>query len=109
MFGKLWLGVFARDNLPAPTDGVAVVNTDSISGRGEHWVAMLDVAGRRYFHDPLGRHGRQQRQQLVALQPGAVWSEDDPEQKKSQDDCGVRALVALCIGARCGIEEFLAL
>ena len=83
-----------------------VVNTDKSTGRGVHWLACLDVAGKRFFNDPLGYYGKDQRADLETLQPHP-FEEDDPEQQPQQKDCGVRALVALSIGLRCGVQFFL--
>ncbi len=88
---------------------VFVVNTDKSTGGGVHWLAALDVDGRRYFNDPLGHVGAEQRQQLQQLYPAAGWADMDAEQQPHQKDCGVRALVALKIGLECGLTEYLAL
>ena len=85
-----------------------IVNIDSSTGPGIHWVAALDVGGNRYYNDPLGSFGKAQRAKLERLQP-YEYAEDDPEQIPEQTDCGVRALVALMIGVHCGVECFLAL
>jgi hypothetical protein len=86
-----------------------VVNTDESTGRGVHWLAAMDVDGQRYFNDPLGMIGANQRRQLERLHPTAIWAELDAEQEKHQKDCGVRSLVALEIGMRCGLDAFLEL
>ena len=46
-----------------------VVNTDESTGRGVHWLAAMDVDGRRYFNDSLGMIGASQRRQLERLHP----------------------------------------
>jgi len=110
MFPDEWDGVFARDTVP-PLDRrtrARIVNIDSSEGSGIHWVASLDVDGQRYYNDPLGHHGKEQRAELERLEP-YEFAEDDPEQRPDQSDCGVRALVALAIGLRCGVKCFLAL
>jgi hypothetical protein len=86
-----------------------VVNTDESTGRGVHWLAAMDVDGRRYFNDSLGMAGAFQRRQLEQLHPEAAFADMDAEQEKHEKDCGVRALVALEIGLRCGLDEYLAL
>ena len=85
-----------------------IVNTDSSTGPGQHWLAALDVGGQRYYNDPLGHHGRAQRAELERLQP-YEFAEDDPEQRPDQKDCGVRALIALVFGVHCGAPSFLQL
>ena len=85
-----------------------IVNIDSSTGPGIHWVAALDVGGNIYYNDPLGHHGKAQRAKLERLQP-YEFAEDDPGQTPEQKDCGVRAFIALVIGVQCGVECFLAL
>ena len=85
-----------------------IVNIDDSSGNGIHWIAALDTNNQRYFNDPLGHYGKQQRAELERLQP-YQFAEDDPEQQPEERDCGVRALVAIAIGLRCGLQCFLEL
>ena len=69
----------------------------------------MDSDGQRYFNDPLGMIGTKQRRGLEALHPDAEWADLDAEQERHQKDCGVRAMVAVEIGLRCGLEIFMAL
>ena len=109
-FGARWGGVVARDTLPPPGHmRFFVVNTDASTGGGVHWLAAMDVGRQRHFNDPLGMIGADQRRQLERLHPDAVWADLDAEQRREEKDCGVRALVALEIGLRCGLDEYLAL
>ena len=109
-FGARWGGVVARDTMPAPGHmRFFVVNTDASTGRGVHWLAAMDVDGQRHFNDPLGMIGAKQRRELEELHPDAVWADLDAEQRREEKDCGVRALVALEIGLRCGLDKYLAL
>ena len=110
LFGSQFAGVFARDTMPTvqSTPTAYVVNIDHSTGSGVHWVAALDSNGQRYYNDPLGHYGKQQRAELERLQP-YQFAEDDAEQLPSQKDCGVRALVALAIGLSCGPHYFLEL
>ena len=64
--------------------------------------------GNRYYNDPLGHYGKQQRAELEKLQP-YIFADDDAEQTPDQQDCGVRALIALMIGVKCGLTCFLEL
>ena len=70
-FGPRWGGVLARDTLPEPGHmRVYVVNTDASTGRGVHWLAAMDVQGKRYFNDPLGitRQNSRAHRALPSLQ-----------------------------------------
>ena len=108
LFGDRWGGVWARDTLPAvsQTRRGYIVNTDSSTGPGVHFIGVLDDAGRRYFSDPLGSAGRAQRAQLVALQPHP-FSDDDPEQRIDERTCGPLAMAAVGVGLRYGPGIFM--
>ena len=109
MFGVQWGGVHARDTLPAVArEGRRgmIVNTDASTGSGVHWIAVLDEDGQRAMSDPLGKVGQQQRRQLDAIEK-PLWSEDDAEQRKSEDTCGPRSLAAIAVGLEHGMQEFL--
>ena len=110
MFGTQFAGVFARDTVPpvSAQKRLYIVNIDHSSGMGIHWIAALDIDGNRYYNDPLGFYGKKQRAELEKLQP-YEFADDDAEQTPDQQDCGVRALVALVIAVRCGLVCFLEL
>ena len=110
LFGSQFAGVFARNTMPKISNQNMgyIVNIDDSSGSGIHWVAAIDIDGQRYYNDPLGHHGKQQRSELEKLQP-YQFAEDDAEQMPEERDCGVRALVAIAIGLRCGLQCFLEL
>ena len=61
LLGRQWGGVWARDTVPRVTreTRARIVNIDSSTGPGIHWVAALDIGGQRYmyYNDPLGHHG----------------------------------------------------
>ena len=99
----------ARDTLPTVARtgrrGM-IVNTDSSTGSGVHWIAVLDEDGQRAMSDPLGKVGREQREELDEIEQ-PLWSEDDAEQRKSEDTCGPRSLAAIAVGLEHGMQEFL--
>lgn len=53
---RIFRGVYSRDNLPTKFKKPAafVVNTDSKSERGEHWIAIFIDKNRLEYFDPLG-------------------------------------------------------
>jgi hypothetical protein len=108
MFGNQWAGVHARDTLPTVSGGRRgmIVNTDSSDGPGVHWIAVVDVDGTRAMSDPLGSVGRAQREALNQLEQ-PLWSEDDPEQTKSDSTCGPKSLAAIAVGLSHGLQAFL--
>ena len=42
-----------------------------------HWVAFCDSGNERCFSDPLGRIGKPQRAELVAMYPDSRWSDEE--------------------------------
>ena len=109
MFGIQWGGVHARDTLPAVARtgrrGMTV-NTDSSTGQGVHWIAVLDEDGTRAMSDPLGAVGVAQRSALDAIEQ-PVWSEDDAEQDRRESTCGPKSLAAIAVGLAHGLDAFL--
>jgi|EP01046_Picozoa_sp_COSAG06_P007171 hypothetical protein len=108
LFGERWGGVWARDTLPSvsQTRRGYIVNTDSSTGPGVHFIAVLDHAGRRFFSDPLGEAGRAQRVQLAALEPHP-FSDDDPEMREDERTCGPLAMAAVGVGLAYGVDKFM--
>ena len=100
--------MWARDTLPVVSQSRRgyIVNTDSSTGPGVHFIAVLDDAGRRFFSDPLGAAGRAQRAPLAALQPHP-FSEDDPEMRMDERTCGPLAMAAVGVGLHFGAEVFM--
>ena len=108
LLGERWGGVWARDTLPAVSQSRRgyIVNTDSSTGPGVHFIAVLDDARRRYFSDPLGAAGRAQRAQLAALEPHP-FSDDDSEQRMDERTCGPLAMAAVGVGLTYGVDVFM--
>ena len=49
-----------------------IVNIDSSTGPGIHWVAALDIGGNRYYNDPLGHHGRSRELYTISSVQGGI-------------------------------------
>ena len=113
LFREQWGGVYTRDLLPhvQPSGSrVFVVNTVAATGpQSGHWIGVLDTAGKRYFHDSLGKLGIQQRSALAMRFPRAAWAEDDAEQPPDTTDCAVHAMAAVTVGLARGPAAFLSL
>ena len=109
MFGIQWGGVHARDTLPAVARtgrrGM-IANTDASTGKGVHWIAVLDEDGTRAMSDPLGAVGKTQRSALDEIEQ-PVWSEDDAEQERRESTCGPKSLAAIAVGLAHGLDAFL--
>jgi len=85
LFGRLFLGVVARDELPASTDKKYLIcNLDNRDMPGSHWIAIAD----NIIYDSFGRD--------LGFD-GYVQTEDDAEQHVREDNCGQRCLAWLCV------------
>ena len=53
-----FIGAYPYDGLPnkPPGDFSIIINTDSKSGAGDHWLALVRKESVFYFHDSYGRH-----------------------------------------------------
>ena len=84
-----------------PHTKLLIANLDERSMPGSHWVCRYDGA----WHDPLGSNGTDQRAALVRRVQGS-WTDDDPEQRREEDNCGQRCLAALMVGVQLGSDGF---
>ena len=99
LFPNRWLGVFSADTIPN-REGYYVVNTDNSKGPGEHWVADINKGRQRYLYDSFGRTARE-------LPWQATYTDPDPEQRKTETNCGARAMAWLVYTQHFGIERGL--
>jgi hypothetical protein len=114
VFGPSFIGVYARDTFPfqnlSPGDK-GIINTDRSDQEGTHWVAIargITEPDKVYVYDTFGRKGLIPAQSVQPLPPGTHLSptDDDAEQKDSEDNCGARCLAWLCVYEELG--EFFA-
>ena len=111
VFRKGWLGVVPRDMIPARRpSSYLICNLDTSRGPGTHWVCRyVDGRGKAAWHDPLGHTGVAQAGALREQLGSVEWTDDDAEQKQSEDNCGQRCLAALMAAKAGGMVDFMAL
>jgi len=90
----------AADEIQSHTK-LLIANLDERSQPGTHWVCRYNGV----WHDPLGSNGTGQRKGFERRVQGS-WTEDDPEQRRDEDNCGQRCLAALMVGVQLGDEGF---
>ena len=90
LFPKHWLGVFARDEIPAHIQrGYMIVNLDNSNQPGSHWVAVANDM----FYDSFGRNSNVQ----LGFTQRYTNTESDAEQDVEEMNCGARCLAWLCV------------
>ena len=82
LFGDIFVGVFARDEIP-PKGGYALINLDTHDMPGSHWVARAGDL----VYDSFGRN----------VEMGTRQTENDAEQGELENDCGQRCVAFLCV------------
>lgn len=99
LFKRKFAGVFAADQVPRSTNFTyAIVNLDPQDKPGSHWIAMAKLPGGRetgyLVYDSFGRP----TEEILPTMPIPYQdTEDDAEQKESEDNCGARCLAWLII------------
>lgn len=85
LFGDLFLGVFAHDEIPQSTASqYCIVNLDNHDQPGSHWVAIAD----NMVYDSFGRK---------LDFKNYIMTDDDAEQKDTENNCGQRSVSWLCV------------
>ena len=99
LFGKLWRGVYASDQIGRPgRDGAYIINLDSSDEPGSHWVGLYIFKGfndsrRSLLFDSFGRP-------TAEILPGLVGygaTDPDKNQRIKQTDCGARSMAFLVL------------
>ena len=92
LFGDLFRGVFAADELTVPRmllkSQCCVVNLDERESSGSHWIALAQDGGDLLVYDSFGRS---------VVTGDVIHTESDPEQTMSEMNCGQRCLAWLCV------------
>ena len=94
LFGRKFRGVFARDEIPHMGNGqMCIANLDTSDQPGSHWIAIYGKKGKQYVYDSYGRSTKK----ILPDRSGAgyVPTEQDAEQSKSENNCGLRSMTAL--------------
>ena len=96
LFGQRFLGVFASDKLPNVKNGqMYIANLDKSTEPGSHWIAIYGSNGNLYVYDSFGRNSKTIIPSIFKTGKGVKDTEYDAEQIQTEDNCGLRAMVAL--------------
>lgn len=99
LFGKLWRGVYASDQIGRPgKEGAYIINLDSSDEPGSHWVGLYIFKGfngsrRSLVFDSFGRP-------TAEILPGLIGygaTDSDKNQRIKQTDCGSRSMAFLIL------------
>lgn len=110
--GRKFKGVYAWDQLPIlKNNDYAIINTDSHTQSGTHWVGVYSKNNNYYIFDSFGRHSKNILKPFYAQQVASGRHLIDvnltPDQKDSQNDCGLRSMTALLMAKHFGINTIL--
>ena len=109
LWGVKFKGVYPSDKIPKLNDlsPYCILNLDSSEEPGSHWVVLAKNIGRSssIFYDSFGRdHARIIPNLRYSGNGRIINTDDDPEQKINQENCGARCLSFLCILDKYGPE-----
>lgn len=109
-------GVYSRNNLPStsvPYPSIFIVNTDSVNGPGEHWVAIvLESKSSGIFFDSFGKSPIYYGQELAAFMNNNVIAYKhftNTVQSSTSSRCGLFVLTFLILNVcfRCNLNCIL--
>lgn len=111
LFGKRYLGTFSQDEVPLHKTGMMVVNVDTKSQKGSHWVAIYSTPKCLYVYDSFGRNTKRLlpilEKNMESKKIHHIDSNYLPEQFGASQICGVLALSWLCIVRDMGVRKAL--
>lgn len=107
MFGKRFHGVYPSDKITILKSGQScILNLDSSNQPGSHWIGLYKKGKKTYIYDSFGRNHTKIIYDLKFSGNGKIIDCDrDPEQKKSEYNCGQRCLAWLYCIYKKGIEN----
>jgi len=106
--GYRFKGVFASDKIPKLNKlrSFAILNLDNSNQPGSHWIAIALHKKDLIVYDSFGRNHIDIIPNLKQEFRGRVKNTDlDPEQKKSEYNCGQRSLAWLIFFQKYGAEK----
>lgn len=96
IFGNRFKGVFASDELPnLQNNQMYIANLDTSNETGSHWIGVYKKNDIHYVYDSFGRPTKKILNSLHGHGKTIKDTEYDAEQSKSEDNCGLRSMVAL--------------
>ena len=112
LLGRRFIGVYPQDKIPLGRTGLIIANTDTSSGPGVHWVAMVLTPKTIYVFDSFARATKQLMKILSKnakhKQIKVVDSDrSDAEQRDESALCGQLCLAWLCVVKQVGVRSAL--
>ena len=95
LLGIKFRGVFASNHIPRLNDltPYCILNLDKSTEPGSHWVALAKTGDNSILFDSFGRDHKQILPNLWYSGNGRIFStEDDPEQKITEENCGAHVI-----------------
>ena len=90
-------GVFLRDTLPkkAKLNACGILNLDSISDDGIHWVMWFKKGKDKFYFDSYGSYGMQSPSELIAYLKSPIFYNSERVQQNGEVFCGHLCLFTL--------------
>ena len=117
LFGNRYLGTFSQDNLPfalikrKKSTTLAIINTDVLGKKGEHWVALYITPKTIYIWDSYGRPSKKLlpvfAKQLKYHKIRSIDTDPDSDQANTSTICGQLCLAWLLTVKKAGIKNAL--
>ena len=109
LFRGKYKGTFAQDELFKLSPGYYIINTDTKTGKGIHWVAMILTAKTAYLYDSYARNPQKILKHLTRRlgdKKIKIKSDrKDSEQTAKQITCGHACLAWLSIAHEKGVRS----
>jgi hypothetical protein len=106
IFGRKYIGTYSADKIPKMSNNkYCIVNLDNSNEAGSHWIALVKNHDKVMIYDSFGRKTISILPNLVQSGNGyIVESENDPEQKIIENNCGQRCLSWLLVYDNYGFD-----
>jgi len=99
LFKSKFRGVFPKDRIPSSlrNNHMYIINLDNSTEAGSHWCSVYAYKNNIYLYDSFGRSNTNILPELKKTYKNKkiIDCQRDKEQKKSQNDCGLRSMVTL--------------
>lgn len=109
LFKKRFRGVFSSDKIPIlKKNEYIIINNEPSNKSGEHWLLAIKTNNNKIFlYDSFGRAHYKILPELNQSGNGIVLeTENDPEQKVLETNCGQRCLAACMVYHKHGVNYF---
>lgn len=105
--GGRFQGVFSSDSLKklSVLKPYAIVNLDKSNQPGSHWIAIAynnDEDDTITIYDSFGRNSKKIIPNIYSIYNGIIDTDNDKEQRISEDNCGQRSLAWLMVYDKLG-------